>query len=398
MTKPDVTICIPAWQAEAFIARTLDCASTQTHSDVRILVSIDRSDDDTESICRAAAEQDRRIEVISQPERLGWSENVNALLRRVDTPYFFLYFHDDIIEPDYTETLLQVLRQDPGAMSAHCDLEKFDRQQHIERGTDYRGSAATRLMTYLSEEVKGPLLRGLIRSEVIAQGLCFPPIAGNGNWRVPPFAMRLLAAGPARYIPRILYRRWMREGSMTTQWQPDSREALVEGQRACTELCLGIIDGIDAGEAQKAAVRFCLYVRMMNRTRRAERRLGRDQLIQPAELSPAFEGITMPVELAQFDQPAQDMVLQAYAELLMLEGRHALKHERLDEAWPLLATAAALDPANASPQVELARLLERHGQRNAAVALAHRASRLDPDHAEAKRLLARNAATESARR
>lgn len=389
MSRADVTICIPAWQAAAFIARTLHCAVKQRHRNVRILVSIDQSDDDTESICRAIAAQDPRIEVITQPDRLGWSENANELLRRVDTPYFFFYFHDDIIEPDYTEALLAVLREDSDAMSAHCDLEKFDRQQRIEVGTEYRGGAAERLMTYLSEEVKGPLLRGLVRSEAIAQGLEFPSIAGNGNWRVPPFAMRLLAAGPSRYVARVLYRRWMREGSMTTQWEPKTAQDLVDGQHACTLHCLRIIETIHAPEGQKDVVRFCLYLRMMCRTRRAERKLALDRLIEPARVHPDFAQICIPAGLADLDDALLDAILRSYAELLLLEGRHALRHERRDEALPLLATAAALAPDDAPSRMDLARLLLPLGQANAASALALRATRLPSERDEPKRLLAR---------
>ena len=43
-----VTVCIPAYQAEAFIDRTLRCARAQTHEAQRILVAIDRSEDGTE--------------------------------------------------------------------------------------------------------------------------------------------------------------------------------------------------------------------------------------------------------------------------------------------------------------------------------------------------------------
>ncbi|MEJ0059842.1 MAG: glycosyltransferase family 2 protein [Terricaulis sp.] len=267
---PDVTICIPAWQAEAFIARTLGCARAQTHQGIRILVSIDQSDDATESICRALARDDPRIEVIAQSERLGWSENANFLMRQVETEYFFLYFHDDLIEPTYVSALHAALEARPDAMSAHCDLEKFGNEERIETGAACDGAADRRLITYLVQETKGPLLRGLTRRAAIDAGLSFPDIAGNGNWRVPPFALRLLAAGPALYVPRTLYRRWMRDGSLTRTWAPASAQALIDGQRQCAALCLAIIDGIDASEQEKDAVRFCLGVRMMIRTRAAD--------------------------------------------------------------------------------------------------------------------------------
>src|SRR6185437_12170453 len=97
--KIDITICIPAYQAQAFIDRTLRCAQGQTYDRVRILVAVDRSNDCTAQICRAFAAEDPRIEVIEHNERLGWCRNVNALLDQTDTPFFFIYFHDDLILP-----------------------------------------------------------------------------------------------------------------------------------------------------------------------------------------------------------------------------------------------------------------------------------------------------------
>jgi hypothetical protein len=322
---PDVTICIPAFEAEPFIARTLECARAQTHQDIRILVSIDRCEDATEAICRAIARDDPRMEVIAQTERLGWSGNANFLMRQVETEYFFLYFHDDLIEPTYVAELLAALHARPGAMSAHCDLVKFGNQNLIETGAACDGPADRRLITYLVQETKGPLLRGLTRRAVIDAGLCFPEIAGDGNWRVPPFVMRLLAAGPSLYVPRTLYRRWMRDGSLTRTWAPASAQALVEGQRHCAEMCLGIIDGIDASEEAKAAVRFCLAVRMMIRTRASERTLKLDRLIEPAAIAPSFANLAIPDSLYALDAALQAEALAAFDDLRRREAK-AQKH------------------------------------------------------------------------
>ena len=49
--EPLVTVCIPTWQGQDFIGRALDCARHQTLMDIRILVSVDRCDDDTAAIC-----------------------------------------------------------------------------------------------------------------------------------------------------------------------------------------------------------------------------------------------------------------------------------------------------------------------------------------------------------
>lgn len=99
MAPARVNVCIPAYEAEEFIDRTLRCARAQTFEDIRILVSIDVSADDTEGVCRTHAAEDERVEVLAQPRRLGWAGNVNFLLERAGGEFAFLYFHDDLIEP-----------------------------------------------------------------------------------------------------------------------------------------------------------------------------------------------------------------------------------------------------------------------------------------------------------
>jgi hypothetical protein len=391
MPDADVTICIPTWQAASFIARTLAHATNQTHQQIRIMVAVDQCEDDTAAICKEAASTDPRIEVFIHTSRLGWSENANFLLSKVDTPYFFFYFHDDIIAPEYTTSLRALLVADPTAMSAHCDLEKFGAQELVERGNPYLGPTATRLLTYLSEEVKGPLLRGMIRSEVLASGLSFPSIAGNGNWRVPPFAMRLLAAGPALHLPGVLYRRWMGEGTMTTTWHPRSAAELVAGQAECTRLCLEIIEGIDASPDELSLVLYALYLHMMLRTRRAEKGLKEDAPIDPSQIAPSFASMSLPANLQSLPPDLLDATLRSLAELWRHEGRRALGQGDIAAAWPLLSTAAALDPLRPTNPLELARLLYQLGHRDATAAIAVLQHSLHPDLETPAKMIARHA-------
>lgn len=290
MRQADVTVCIPACQAEPFIARTLECARAQTHAALRILVSVDRSDDATEAICREHAARDRRIEVIVQRERLGWSENANALLDHVDTPYYCLHFHDDIIEPDYTRRLHEALHADPAAMSAHCDMGHFGNHLGVEPGHHYDGSACRRLLDFMCGPVRDTLLRGLTRSHVLEQGLRFPGIGENRFWRCHAFLFGLLAAGPALRVPQVLYHRWFRDGSMSTA-DPSARAPLLEGQRASARLCAATIDAAAASAPERELLHYGRYLFVMAWTRRNELRLGGGPFVDPVDICPGFVGM-----------------------------------------------------------------------------------------------------------
>jgi glycosyltransferase involved in cell wall biosynthesis len=325
MSLADVTICIPAWNAERFIERTLSYATGQTYRSIRILVSIDRSDDGTEAICRSQARQDPRIDVRVQTERLGWSENANFLLDHVDTEFCFLYFHDDIIEPTYTERLRETLLNHPEARSVHCDLQRFGDKDGILTGNSYDGTVTERLVDLLVGPVRGAPLRSLLRSELIAQGLRFPGIAGDasGFWRCQPFLMRLIAAGPALRVPEVLYRRWFREGSLTATWHPDGQDALIDGQPESAKFCLEIIKALNIPEAERQLLCFCLYIFMVSWTRRYELRLKSQRLVKPEVISEAFPTARLPNDTSSLDPKYLEWVLRAHAKLLSMENKHA---------------------------------------------------------------------------
>ena len=66
-----------------------------------------------------------RVQVVVQEERQGWAGNVNFLLDQVTTPYAFLYFHDDVIMPQYVERLVAVADARPDAASVHCTVGRY---------------------------------------------------------------------------------------------------------------------------------------------------------------------------------------------------------------------------------------------------------------------------------
>jgi glycosyltransferase involved in cell wall biosynthesis len=331
MAVPDVTICIPAWKAEPFIDRTLRCARAQTHAGVRILVSVDQCDDRTAAICRAHAGQDPRVAVIAQAQRLGWSGNANYLLDRVETDFFFLYFHDDVIEPTYTEKLRQALLDNPRAVSSHCDLEYFGLQRAVDLGNTFAGPPARRIINYLVRPVKGTQLRSLTRTELVAKGLRFPAIGEDGFWRCPPYSVRLVGEGEAVRVPEVLYRRWIREGSLTKTWRPQEMSQLVDGLRECARVCEAIIGELVEDADAKQVARFCLYLSLMTYLRRAERTHSENEgPVDVAAISPsfaAFADANLPAELEAQDAEVQGWISTAKAELKRAEREAYLTAE-----------------------------------------------------------------------
>lgn len=308
----EVSICIPAWMAESFIEGTIGHATAQTHSAIRILISVDASTDATAALCRRRAGQDDRIAVFEHPARLGWAANVNFLLDQVETPYFFLYFHDDVIVPRYTEALLTVLEARPDAASIHCDMARFGGSAHVSAGLTYEGSATQRLMTFLLAPERGSPLRSLTRSSVLDR-LRMPTNAVSGLWANEPYLMKLLAAGPALHFPEQLYWRWdQRKGSLTDGWKSLNPQVTLAGYRANITSALEIFEAAATAKGDREALIFSLFVSMVPRLRQVEREAGVSLFADPADLHPDFARIRPPADLDRFGASLAGWAMERY--------------------------------------------------------------------------------------
>lgn len=319
----EVAICIPTYQAEEFIERTLTCARRQTHQRLRIIVSVDVCEDRTAEICQRIASEDPRIRVIIQDERRGWSQNANAVLDAADCEWFFIYFHDDIIEPSYVGTLLAALSERPDAASAHCDLVEYGLVDQTKPAHTYDGSALHRLVDFMMTQ-RGTTLRSLVRRSAVGDSLRFPLIHGDNHWTAYVFHMMLLAAGPAIAVHQPLYRRWQRQSSLTRSegWEHKDIQSVLRGQRDSIPYSLALIDATLADADERATAHFCLNLLQKLYVRQQQIRLGNRDAIDA--LLPAVvhdgEGATS-LKPGILDADAEAWVHETEARLQKLERR-----------------------------------------------------------------------------
>jgi len=221
---PSVSVLIPAYQAQAFISETLNSLSNQVFRDFQVLVSIDKSDDDTKLITKNWSQNHKNIptRIFCQTHRLGWVKNLNFLLEKCKTKYFMVMPHDDIIDKTYLQKLVQCLKVHPQACTAFSDikyfggrgllrsrlgikiLEKIHPSTLILTQTSIRGKRFERILEFLSYYYYAIAFRGLVNGEVISDLLLLPEndsiYASDTIWN-----LQMALKGELIRVPEVLY-------------------------------------------------------------------------------------------------------------------------------------------------------------------------------------------------
>lgn len=105
-----VSIIVPVYNVEKYLARCIDSIIFQTYSNLEIILINDGSTDNCGKICNDYAIQDTRIKVIHQ-ENQGLAETRNVGLRAVSGKYILFVDSDDWIELDTVSQCLNYLHE-----------------------------------------------------------------------------------------------------------------------------------------------------------------------------------------------------------------------------------------------------------------------------------------------
>ncbi|MDJ0734009.1 MAG: glycosyltransferase family 2 protein [Nostocaceae cyanobacterium] len=114
--QPCVSIGIPVYNGENFLAKTLDSLLAQTFQDFEIIISDNASTDKTEEICREYAAKYECIRYSRQEKNLGAAPNYNYVFEVSKGKYFKWAAHDDLCAPTYLERCVDILENNPSVV------------------------------------------------------------------------------------------------------------------------------------------------------------------------------------------------------------------------------------------------------------------------------------------
>ncbi|MHC5752547.1 MAG: glycosyltransferase [Nostoc sp.] len=111
-SQPLVSICIPTYNGEVFIAESIASVLWQTYPNIEIILSDDNSTDRTVEIAKSLENKSSFEFLILEHAQYGLSQNWNFCISQAKGKYIKFLFQDDLLEPTAIEEMVNLAEQD----------------------------------------------------------------------------------------------------------------------------------------------------------------------------------------------------------------------------------------------------------------------------------------------
>ena len=196
--SPLATIAIPTFNRAETLKRAVASAQAQDYRSVEILIIDNASEDATNQVCRALADDDPRIRYIRQPRNVGPIRNFETGLENARGHYFMWLADDDWITPNYVRRCAEELEKGPHGIVVGRDLWYLgDDAIAGNMITALEPEPVPRILNYLKVVASNAATYGLSRTEDLRGQLPFPrKVAGDWLW-----VMAMLNKGTLDVLP-----------------------------------------------------------------------------------------------------------------------------------------------------------------------------------------------------
>ncbi|MCC5651316.1 glycosyltransferase [Nostoc sp. XA013] len=110
--QPLVSICIPTYNGENFVAEAINSVLCQTYPNIEIILSDDNSNDKTVEIAKSFHQNLSFNFSILEHSQYGLAHNWNYCISQAKGKYIKFLFQDDLLEPTAIEEMVNLAEQD----------------------------------------------------------------------------------------------------------------------------------------------------------------------------------------------------------------------------------------------------------------------------------------------
>lgn len=204
--RPLVSVGVPVFNGERFLARALDLLAAQTFSDYELIIIDNGSTDRTAQICDEYRKRDHRIRYIRHERTVRVVENFMRAFAQARGTYFLWNAADDERPPDAIERTLKVFRDRPDTVMVHGPVElnlvQEGRVVVVDNAMDLTAADAAARVAALTRGLRhNGMLYGVYRREVLAR-VRFRQHAGQ-DFLV---CLQMALLGSVEYVPAPLVR------------------------------------------------------------------------------------------------------------------------------------------------------------------------------------------------
>ena len=225
---PRLSIGLPVYNGEDYLAHSLDALLGQTYEDFELIISDNASTDGTAVMCQQYAKKDSRVRYVRQRRNIGLARNHDFVFQESRGELFKWAAADDVYGQHLLERCIDALDEYPNVVLAHAWEAAIDESGRVTQSFEYplatdSPSAPERFRSILFGssglfESKDPDVRGFVR--VDNQGVLracdeYGVIRTNVMRRIAPHASyhhsdrvlvcELALHGPFHITPEWLY-------------------------------------------------------------------------------------------------------------------------------------------------------------------------------------------------
>jgi glycosyltransferase involved in cell wall biosynthesis len=135
--SPRLSIGLPVYNGEEYLAEALDALLGQTFTDFELIISDNASTDGTATICARYERQDARIRYFRQSRNIGAAPNHNFLLAQARGEFFQWVSCDDLYARDLLQRCVDALDAHPDVILAAAWTAVVDHESKLTQARPY---------------------------------------------------------------------------------------------------------------------------------------------------------------------------------------------------------------------------------------------------------------------